>query len=242
MNRYLSSFRELLFPNHCRICQKKLDFNVNSRGKICTLCWSKIEYILPPYCLRCGHPSGDGHSASCDHCLTLSPSFSFARSIGRYTGTLREAIHLLKFRYREDLAEPLSNLCIHHLSKSRDFADYYAYDYLVPVPLHKTKLRDREFNQVELIAKFITMQLSIPLSFDNLYRKKATTPQMRIPAKQRIWNVQNAFAIREPIQFYQKRVILLDDIMTSGATVNECSRILMNAGCKMVAVLVLARG
>jgi competence protein ComFC len=238
----LSKFRELLFPNNCRICQTKIKSPLDASGKICSMCWLKLEYILPPYCIRCGHPAGDGHTASCNHCQNLTPSYSFARAVGRYNGVLREAIHLFKFQYREDLAEPLAKSMVHYLSKSRDFADLTGYDYLVPVPLHKTKLRDREFNQVELLANYIAQQVAIPMVSDNLYRKKYTKPQMTIEATERLRNVRNAFAVRNPAVFKQKRVLLIDDIMTTGATVTECSRSLMNAGCMMVTVLVLARG
>ncbi|MDI6782540.1 MAG: ComF family protein [bacterium] len=237
-----TGFRDLLFPKNCRICQNKFDSNLDSPGNICTTCWSRTEYLFPPYCLRCGHPSGDGHSAECKHCENLYPAFSLARGVGKYNGTLREAIHLLKFQFKDDLVNPLANLYLHYIARSRDFADYQTYDYIVPVPLHKTKLREREFNQVELLAKQISHQLDISLSTDNLYRKRYTTPQMRMPAEKRLANVQNAFAVREPTQFKQKKILLLDDIMTTGATVNECSRVLMNAGSERVTVLVLARG
>jgi ComF family protein len=145
-------------------------------------------------------------------------------------------------QYKDDLAEPLAKLIIHYLEKSRDFADYKTYDFIVPVPLHKAKLRAREFNQVELLARIISAQLNIPVSSDNLYRKRDTTPQMRIAPEKRLTNVSQAFAVREPNQLNRKKILLLDDIMTTGATVNECSRILMQAGCERVAVLVLARG
>lgn len=197
---------------------------------------------MPPYCLRCGHPSGDGFSAACEHCKIMNISFSFARGFGKYDGTLRDAIHFLKFQFKEDLVNPLANLYIHYISKTRDFADYKTYDYLVPVPLHKRKLREREFNQVELLAERISVQLNIVLSADNLYRKRYTTPQMRKPKEERLTNVQDAFALRNPILFKGKKVLLLDDIMTTGATVNECSRVLVEAGGDSVAVLVLARG
>jgi competence protein ComFC len=238
----ISKLGELFFPNNCRICQTKLESPLNASGKICSTCWSKLEYIMPPYCRRCGHPAGDGPTSACDHCQNLTPAFAFARAIGRYNGVLREAIHQFKFQYREDLAEPLAKIMVHYLSKSRDFADLNAYDYLIPVPLHKTKFRDREFNQVEMLANYIAQQVAVPVISDNLYRKRYTTPQMTIPADERHQNVENAFAVRNPAGFNQKRVLLLDDIMTTGATVNECSRVLMHAGCTMVTVLVLARG
>ncbi|MCX7919580.1 MAG: ComF family protein [bacterium] len=238
----LSGFRDLLFPNVCRICQTKLAATELAPGKICSICWNKLEYIFPPYCLRCGHPSGDGHTASCNHCIALNPWFAFARSIGKYTGVLREAIQLFKLHYKEDLAEPLANLLIQYLKKSRDLADYQTYDYLIPVPLHPAKQRDREFNQVEVLARIISEQLNIPLSTDNLYRKRYTTPQMAISREKRLTNVSQAFAVRNPHLLTRKKIILLDDIMTTGATVNECSHMLKQAGCDKVAVLVLARG
>ena len=237
-----TGFRDLLFPKVCRICHIKLDQSINSPGNICSACWSKIEYIFPPYCLRCGHPSGDGHTAACHHCSTRTPAYAFARGVGKYTGTLRATILQLKLHYQQDIAEPLSNILIHYLLKSREFSDYKTYDYMVPVPLSRAKKRDREFNQVELIAQYISTALELPVSVNNLYRKRNTIPQMKLAPEKRLMNVQDAFAVREPEQFNRKKILLLDDIMTTGATVNECSHTLMRAGCYNIAVLVLARG
>ncbi|MFB3897682.1 MAG: ComF family protein [bacterium] len=232
----------LLFPHACRICQTRLAHTELAPGKICSACWSTLEYILPPYCQKCGHPSGDGHTASCGHCQLLIPVFSFARAVAIYDGVLREAIHLFKFKYRQELAEPLANLMIQYLDKTPEFADLKTYDYLVPVPLYQGKLRDREFNQVELLANHIAYRVLVPVLTNNLYRKRDTVPQMKLFAEQRMQNVVNAFAVRDPDVFYNKRILLLDDIMTTGATINECSRVLLNARAKQVAVLVLARG
>jgi ComF family protein len=114
-------------------------------------------------------------------------------------------------------------------------------DLVVPVPLHPRKLRAREFNQSLLLADRIARRLSLPLSFEHLVRIRDTQPQTELDRRERTRNVRRAFAVREPAGFENQRVLLVDDVLTTGATVNDCARALRRAGAQSVCVLTLAR-
>lgn len=231
----------LIYPRICRTCGIKLTSENYYKANICKNCWNSIEKIFPPFCNLCGHPLNKfSFHNRCHACKDLSPYFEFARAVGTYTGVLRHCIHLFKFEYKDDLAEPLSDLLVEYIQKSNNFRNV---NLLVPVPLHRTKLRERDFNQAELLVRKINEKLNIPFSANNLYRKRDTKPQMEQNSINiRFKNVLDAFGVLNPQEFFKKKILLIDDIMTTGATVNECSKALREAGASSVYILVLARG
>lgn len=150
---------------------------------------------------------------------------------GIYSNALAEAIHLMKFSGLRRLAQPLGRLLLK--------LEMPECDGIVPVPLSKKGLRLREFNQTLLISKVISKELKIPLHMDVLFKKRDTPPQIGLNAKQRVKNLKGAFEVRGDIKGL--RLLLIDDVMTTGATARECSKELMKAGAKEVIVLTLAR-
>jgi ComF family protein len=170
-------------------------------------------------------------SSICGQCLKQAPPFSTAITFGVYEGVLAEAINQLKFRGIKRIAKPLGAL----LSN----AWLPAVDGIVPVPLHIKSLRERGFNQSLLIAKTLSRRRTIPLFMDILIKKKETPPQIGLSATERISNVRKAFTAQGDVKGL--RILLVDDVMTTGATVKECSHELLNAGVREVIVATIAR-
>ncbi len=159
------------------------------------------------------------------------PLFSMVLNYGIYSDTLAEAIHLMKFSGLRRLAQPLGRLLLN--------LDIPKCDGIVPVPLSKKGLRERGFNQTLLISRVLSKELEIPLYIDMLLKRKDTPPQIGLNAKERIKNLRGAFEVSGKIN--DLRLLLLDDVMTTGATARECSKTLIKAGAKEVIVITLAR-
>jgi ComF family protein len=167
----------------------------------------------------------------CGQCLKKTPLFSRVINYGIYEGVLAEAINHLKFYKVKRLAKPLGSLLAAF--------DLSGSDGIIPVPLSIGSLRERGFNQSLLISRVISKKFHVPLLMDNLRKTKETPPQIGLSARERLLNLKNAFEVRGSIRGL--RLLLLDDVMTTGATVAECSKELMKAGAKEVSVLTLAR-
>ncbi|MCP3676228.1 MAG: ComF family protein, partial [Deltaproteobacteria bacterium] len=170
----------------------------------------------------------------CGDCMKHKRRFSLARSAGTYEGTLLDAIHLLKYRGKTALAHPLASLLT-------DTIDGQEYDIITPVPLHRKRLQERGFNQSLLLARGVAKRYRIPIDYPNLRRVRATAPQINLSGNERKANVRGAFEVRKGAPFSKKRVLLIDDVYTTGATVSECSKALKKAGANEVGVLTLAR-
>jgi len=163
--------------------------------------------------------------------MKAPPPFSKIISYGIYDGALRKAIHLLKFRAIKRLARPLAVLLSElHIPDA---------DGIVPVPLHSQKLREREFNQTALIGRHLSQESGIPLLLDVLKKDKATLPQTDVTGKERLKNVKNTFTAGKSVTGL--RLILVDDVITTGATVYECAKVLKKAGAASITVVALAR-
>lgn len=163
--------------------------------------------------------------------MKQKPSFSKVVTYGLYEGVLAEAINQLKFHGLKRLSRPIGRLLLN--------LDIPQADGIVPVPLSTRGLRERGFNQSLLIAKSISKGIKVPLLIDLLFKRKETRPQIGLSAKERKLNLKNAFEVRGEIKGL--RLLLVDDVMTTGATITECSKQLMKAGAKEVFVLILAR-
>jgi ComF family protein len=163
------------------------------------------------------------------------PAYACARTLYPYVPPLQDAICLLKYRGKVALVPSLSRLMIEHLP-TRDRVDV-----VIPVPLHSDRLRAREFNQSLLLAHRIARHLRLPLSCTALVRLAASAPQTILSRKERLSNLRGAFAVPEPGLLTGKRILLVDDVFTTGATMNECARTLTQAGSGEVFALTLAR-
>jgi len=228
----------LVYPLSCQVCKSPLEAE-NDRY-LCEACWEKIRHNPPPFCGKCGRslPAGDVTSI-CGGCKENNYHFNRAGAPCLYEGVVKECIHLLKYGRKLCLVGALSKLMIEFMRSHFGLNDF---DLIVPVPLHGVKLREREFNQAELLARQIKARFDIPISSNNLKKVKSGPPQTTLSRRERLSNPKGAFKVRRPSSFRRKSILLVDDVFTTGSTANECSRALLEAGAKKVDVLTLARG
>ncbi|MBI4778092.1 ComF family protein [Candidatus Desantisbacteria bacterium] len=231
----------LIFPAECSLCPNPLE--TMRQRYICSDCLNKIKPIELPICEKCGKPLSPSFNLVqhplCRQCRTMRRYFTSARAVGTYENVLKKAIWLFKYEGKTGLQETLGSLMVDRI---RCLGWNEGIDIIVPVPLHKTKLKSRGYNQSDILAAFMSKKLGIPVSRNNLKRIKATTTQASLKRSQRIKNIHNAFSIKQPEKFSGKRILLIDDVFTTGATSNECSRILKQASSSGIFVLTLARG
>jgi len=231
---WLTAALDLLFPPFCPVCRAAL--GVGRRDPLCGACWVGIERIAPPWCRRCGAPlSIEG---LCGECRTGRRPFAYARAAARYGPIAREALHAFKFGGHRALAAPLGDLLA---ELGMAVLPGAAPDVLVPVPLHPSRLRERGYNQALLLAARLGRAWGVTVAAGTLGRSVATASQTDLDAAARRKNVRGAFAVLRPETVAGRHVLLVDDILTTGATVGECARCLMAAGAAAVGVLTVAR-
>lgn len=225
----ISSLVCSLFPSECPICLNRTD-NVQY-APFCVRCWSSIRQYSGPACSVCSTPFSSSYGSVCSACATRRPAFSRALSYGLYKDELAAAIHVFKFQGIKRLYRPLGKFLLGF--------DLEGIDAAVPVPLSIRGLRERGFNQSLLLARTVACASGIPLLMDGLIKTADTPAQIGLSAKERRRNLKGAFkAVRN---FEGLHLLLIDDVMTTGATAGECSLELRRAGAEDVTVLTLAR-
>lgn len=242
---YKDFFNDLLnfiFSSNCRVCENWL--SSMEEKYICKNCFSKIGFIEPPYCEKCGKLLVESFKGIdkpiCKDCHGTKRHFFKARAVGIYEGALREAIHILKFEKKVGIHKPLGDLLVNYLRvQQKDLIDRI--DFVMPVPLHRKRFRARGFNQAQLLCQDIERHFNLPISLD-LKRIRFTTPQMNLGRLERLQNIKGAFEVRDKNTISGKQILLVDDIFTTGATVDECAKVLLKARARQVSVLTLARG
>ncbi len=180
-------------------------------------------------------PDGSGDDRPCFDCLSQAPGYTAARAAVEYKGTVREAIHIYKYRRLRAMQEFLGPIIA---GAARDF--FPDAEIAAAVPLHRRRLARRGFNQSLFLAKHAALSLDIPLNLDGLIRIRYTRPQVELSSAEREENVKGAFGV-EGQEFEGRRVLLVDDVYTTGATVRECAKVLKKAGAEKVYVLTVAR-
>jgi len=223
----LDHILNLLFPVTCTVCHAPV---LERRwGGACPECWSSLIPLAPPFCPKCGEPA-PAIEGLCGPCLRGDHHFDFARSALLFTHTLREIIHHLKYSDRVSLAKPLGDILKECLQKEK-----FQGDAVVPVPLHRSRERIRGFNQAELIA----MRTGLPILNRILRRRKNTPSQTGLTRSERKRNLAGAFELRRDV--HGRKIILVDDVYTTGSTMNEIARTLKHGGAERVEVLTVAR-
>ena len=234
---------DLVFPALCPVCHACL--GAGRRDPLCGTCWSALTRLGEPWCDTCGaapalspafaDPRRIARGRSCAACEAAPPSYDYARSAAVYEGQLREALHALKFSGRRALAAPLGDLAAEQCLASLPAG----IDALVPVPLARERERERGFNQAALLARRIGRRLAVPTRPRWLSRTRPTRPQSDLSAGERRANVRGAF--RASGKVAGRHVLVVDDILTTGATVDACAQALRDAGALRVGVLTVAR-
>jgi ComF family protein len=238
--RWFDPLLDLVFPAVCPVCATRSDDPAHR--PFCGSCWAALPVGLGPGCSVCGEPfPGLAGVLPCDACRRTPPPYAFARAVAQYRDGMREAIHALKYGGRPVLATPLGRLLAeagaHALpAPPGDWADG-----LVPVPLHPARLAERGFNQAELLAAPCAARWRLPVLGRALIRVRPTLPQTDLDAEARRANVRDAFRVPRPTEVGDRRLLLVDDVLTTGATVGAAARALRAAGATAVGVLTLAR-
>ncbi len=231
----------LVFPDTCLICSAPA-LRQQDCG-VCDVCWDttlQLE-INPPWCPSCGIPFqafNPGTEHLCGDCTLEMPPYSGARSFGYYRGELSRLAQGLKFDGRRNLSGMLSPLLARAFVRSWDRGQI---DVIVPVPLHPKRRRVRGFNQSALLARNLGRSLGLPVSEAALRRVRLTLPQVGLTDAERVKNVLGAFLCSKTALAAGKRILLVDDVMTTGATVRSAAQALLQAGALRVSVLTLAR-
>jgi len=234
---FLHAALDFLFPPLCHVCRSFIP----DAGPlhICSACRERMPSIVSPLCVVCGIPfTGAGEDHACGSCITSRHHVDAARAALVYDGVGRDLIHSFKYRNKTHLRRPLALLTIEVLS---GFVRLRAPSLIVPVPLHRRRVRSRGFNQALLLAELFSSHWQIPLDRHNLRRSRWTEPQVNLSASDRRANVKGAFSIQNSDLIYGRRVLLVDDVLTTGSTVEECARVLKNSGASEVAVITVAR-
>ena len=216
----------LLFPVTCVVCRTPV--HERQWRAACPECWSSLVRLEPPFCTKCGEPA-PAIEGLCGSCRSNEHLFDFARSALLFTHSLREIIHHLKYADRVSLAEPLGKILKECFERER-----FTGKLVVPVPLYRARERERGFNQAELIAA----GLHLPMNTRLVQRRKNTPSQTGLSRNQRKRNLAGAFEMREHIT---GTVIVVDDVYTTGSTMNEIARTLKRSGAERVEVLTVAR-
>jgi ComF family protein len=223
-------------PPLCASCRAPL----GNPGGLCPACWSQISFIAPPYCDRLGIPFvyDPGPGILSMEAIADPPAYNRARAAVRYDDVARDLVHRLKYGDRLDLATTMGRWMARAGRELTAEADA-----LLPVPLHWRRLWGRRFNQAAALAKVVAAAGGPPVLTGALKRVRATPQQVGLTRSERAVNVQGAFAVTPDgkAAVHGKRLILVDDVLTSGATVDACARALLRAGAGNVDVLVFAR-
>jgi ComF family protein len=228
-----------VLPADCISCARPL--SMDRVPAFCNTCWAGIAPISGPRCSHCDQPFASTAALSwtpghrCQPCLERPPVFDRAWTLYPYVPPLKDAICAFKYRSVFDLAKPLARLMIRALPGEVDA------DVIAPVPLHPSRLRAREFNQSLLIADRVARYLRRPVSVTDFVRTIATDPQTSLTRQKRLRNLRQAFRVRHAEQFAGRRILLIDDVFTTGTTLNECAKALRSAGAISVSALTLAR-
>jgi len=236
---WLNAGLGLLYPEVCQLC--RAERATAADGFVGPQCWAQVRFIRRPFCDRCGLPyDGDLTTTfECTNCRELELHFSSARSAVVAKTVVLEAIH--RFKYSRALwFEPfLADLLVREAGPALRGAGW---DFIVPVPLHPLKEREREFNQAEVLARHLSGATGIPLNTTLLQRTTATATQTRLKREQRAANMKGAFTLGAGAVPAGKRIVLVDDVFTTGATTSGCAKVLRKAKAAEVCVWTVARG
>ena len=246
----LDGLADAIFPARCPGCARL--YHRRGAGEaetghgavladcFCLPCSRQWTPVKSPLCTRCGmvFTSREGVDHWCGRCLDRPGAFARARAVGIYDGSLRAAIHALKFKGQTRLADPLSQLL---LAGYRRYWQDGEIDVIAPVPLHRKRFRQRGFNQAYLLMHSWGLSGGTKVVRDLLVRIRATAPQTGLDRRQRRINIKRAFAVNRRGASTGQRVLLIDDVLTTGATIEACAAVLLQDGARRVDVLTLAR-
>lgn len=257
--KWLCSIENVLLPAKCVGCRQlfvydgaspgtkkekglsgSLDFAAAMARYFCPDCRTHWTEVVSPLCARCGlvFNSRQGEDHLCGRCADRPGAFTRARCVGIYDQSLRIAIHALKFKEQSAIAKQLGDLLLNAFHRYWSAGDI---DMIAPVPLHRRRFKARGFNQAYLLIQRWPLAGKTTLVRDLLVRNRNTASQSGLNRKQRKTNIKHAFGVKRPGQSKGKRILLIDDVLTTGETADACARVLLQDGACQVDVLTLAR-
>ncbi|MEY4385292.1 MAG: hypothetical protein RLY20_575 [Verrucomicrobiota bacterium] len=228
-----------VYPAVCQLCGELRA--TAAEGYVCSACFQRVRFVKPPFCERCGLPfPGDITTRfECTNCRDMELHFNNARSAVIAKDVVLEVIHRYKYNralwFEAFLGDLLTTAAAPELKNAN-------WDYIVPVPLHPTKEREREFNQARRLAHWLSRETGIPVNDRLLERTQSTRTQTLLTRAERAVNVHRAFAARPGAKLNGERIVLVDDVLTTGATTNACARALKAVGAGEICVWTVARG
>lgn len=237
--RYVQAGLAWLYPDVCQLCENEPA--TAREGYVGQACRRQVKTIQAPFCERCGLPHAGEIKAEylCGNCADMELYFSSARSALVAKSVVLEVIH--RFKYNGALwFQPF--LTEHLIQAAQPCLQKAGFDAIIPIPLHALKLREREYNQAERLAKPLSQALGIPLKTNILRRKNPTQTQTRLSREERALNMDNAFEVIDTAKAKNGRFILIDDVFTTGATSNAAAKALKAANAQEVCVWTVARG
>jgi len=233
----VNGLADILFPPRCFLCGS---MERTGQFTFCPECVSLINFVGIPLCTSCGVPFAGAYGTNhlCEDCISSRPPFTIARALGMYEKTLLDAIHLFKYNSNIGIGEKLGEMMAQYNYDSLNIGDY---SLVIPVPLHPIRLRKRGFNQALILARHIAKRFLLPLDFTVLRRSVDTQPQVGLGKSERYRNIKGVFNVMDNARVRDQKVLLVDDVYTTGSTVMECTRALLRGSAEEVAVLTLAR-
>lgn len=217
----------LIFPERCAGCGQ-------AGSLFCSECQRQVDFLLPPLCPLCGYPSPN--NLLCYRCRKSARAVDGIRSVAFFEGPLRKTVHAFKYRGLHCLTKPLAELMVACWRREPLPADV-----IVPVPLHRRRLRERGYNQAALLARSLGAEISLPVGEAWLVRTRATPPQVKLNVSERKKNMADAFQCRIPDLVTGRRILLIDDVCTTGATLDACGLALRQADAQSVWAFTLGR-
>jgi len=235
MRALFSASLNLLFPPLCLCCDKAVEVH---GPPLCPACLADLQPIQSPYCSCCGRAfSGQGNNHLCEHCLRRGWNFHLARSLFLFEERIAHLIHQLKYQGKITVVRAIRPLA----RESKLLADLHSADLIMPVPLHLNRLRRRGFNQSTLLARACFPGERKKICSGILIRATDTPSQTGLNGKERRKNLRNAFGVTDKEAIRGRNIILVDDVFTTGSTINECAGVLRRAGAGRIEALTICR-
>ncbi len=232
---YAQKLLSHLFPSRCILCSNTVENSSENRVEICAGCYKKLPHNQE-CCVRCALPLADVRAKEilCGRCIQKSPKYDYAHSLFRYEEEIIRLVHQLKFSAKISFARSIGELLLDLADKLDEKPDC-----ILPVPLHSSRIRQRGFNQSIEISRVLAKAMNLPIEYSVIKRHRSTVAQTGLNAKQRQKNIRGAFSVIEKIN--HQHILIIDDVMTTGATVNELASLLKKNGVYRVGVLCIAR-
>ena len=240
LHRLINGLIDIIYPKTCIVCKIKLKDISSIDNLICLNCWAKIKRNLPPFCYRCGRhlTQNDFTGNICSSCVSQELHFDRAFSPCMYEGTIKELIYEFKYNGKDYLGLSLSRLMIEFIKEYN--LPMNTIDFIIPLPLHNIRLREREFNQAKILSNHVAGEFKKRALDSYLMRSRYTRTQTELQENKRLLNVKDSFSVANNLDLKGKNVLLVDDVLTTGATCSEAAYALKNAGVNGVFVLTLA--